>query len=404
MIAAGNYDYSDGCGKFYSPECYWAKMAHVLNSSPELSADAYTSIELCDWIAATLCGITDPKKAKLNERLSAIKQMWSHQRQAFPDDDFMAKIHPALPQLIHNMSSIMAGADSINGYLCDSWAQQIGLTAGIPVAVGNIDSYAGGVGAGIAEGTMILNLGTSACFLSVVPPNLMSSQTIPGVFAMAHDSILPNYIGIETGLSAFGDVFAWFKNLIGYNRSVDESEALLSQLTADAEQIYRSHTVCPIATDHLNGRRAPQPEPSLRGVITGLSLATSAPEIFYSLAEAAAFATRRVIDHLVDNGVPIERLVAIGGISKKSSFVMQMLADVLGREIAVAESSHACSRGSAIHAAVIAGIYHSVAEAADRLKSPIMKTYLPDYTRKDILNARYSMYLETSSFAEQHIY
>jgi L-ribulokinase len=398
LLKHGEHNYAIGSGGCYSPEFYWAKVAHVLNSSPELDADTLIAMELCDWIPALLCGIDNVDNLRINASPAIIKQMWDYERGTFPPDEFMSAIHPSLPRLAGNMPTAKLGCDKIAGTLSDEWAEATGLPTGIPVGIGNIDSYSGGVGGGICDGTVVLNLGTSACFLIAVPPEQLDSKFIPDMFGQGINSILPGYMGLETGLSAFGDVFAWLKNLLGYGRKPEETDRLLAELGNDAAKL-TPRLDRPIATDHLNGRRAPDPNLSLKGIIAGLSLATSAPELYYSLVEATAFAARRVFEHLADHGVTVNRMIAIGGISKKAPFVMQMLADVIGSRIDVSDSSFACSRGSAIHAAVIAGIYPTVKDAVEALKPGTTASYTPNTEYKEIIDARYKRYLECVEFA-----
>ena len=220
----------------------------------------------------------------------------------------------------------------------------------------------------------MLNLGTSACHMALMPSDEMGGRLVEGIFGQVDSSIVPGMVGFEAGLSAFGDVYAWFRNLLCWpleellvqpgapdaqarQRLAEECrDKIMGRLAEEAERL-ELRADMPLATDWLNGRRNPYPAPELTGTLTGLRLSTTAPEIYYAFAEATAFATKAILDHLAANGVAIERLTGIGGISQKSPFVMQLLADVTGREISVIDCKQACAMGSVVYATVIAGCY-----------------------------------------------
>lgn len=126
----------------------------------------------------------------------------------------------------------------------------------------------------------------------------------------------------------------------------------------------------PLATDWLNGRRSPFADSSLTGTLTGLNLSTSASEIYYAFAEATAFATKHILDHMRDNGVRIDRLIGVGGIAQKSPFVMQLLADTTGMRIDVSDCKQAGAMGAVVHAATIAGLYPSSPKRSRRSAPP----------------------------------
>ena len=147
--------------------------------------------------------------------------------------------------------------------------------------------------------------------------------------------------------------------------------------------------------------RKPFADSSLTGTLTGLNLSTSASEIYYAFAEATAFATKHILDHMRDNGVRIDRLIGVGGIAQKSPFVMQLLADTTGMRIDVSDCKQAGAMGAVVHAATIAGLYPSVTEAQQALCAPASRSYVPDVSRQAVLNERYTRYRAVGAFTER---
>lgn len=381
-------------GGHYSAECFWAKVLRVLLHSPELQNEAYTAIELCDWIPAVLTGVDDTTKMKAGLCAAGAKRMWAEEWGGYPPEEFFNGIDSKLVPILRNMPDKMYGCDKAAGRISAEWADKLGLSRDVLIGIGNIDSHSGAVGAGISYGTMAMNLGTSACFMAVTPPN---EQVIDGVFGQVDGSILPGMTGYEVGMSAFGDIFAWLKRILGWssegNRATQDN--ILQRLSEEAENLKISES-SPISTGYLNGRRSPTPDSSLTCTITGLTLGTSPVEIYYALAESAAFGAKAAIDHLINNGVFIERLVAIGGIAFKSPFIMQLMADASMKKIEVLDCKQSCALGAAVNASVVAGLYPDVTTAQKALCPPSAHTYSPSHERHDLLENRYQKYLELS--------
>ncbi|MEG0788590.1 MAG: ribulokinase [Alistipes sp.] len=411
-------NYACQSGNHYSAECGWAKALHLLRNNPSLRQDAYALIELCDWIPAVLTGCTDLQKLRTGRCGAALKLMWSEQWSGYPPTSFFETLDPTLALIVERMNPAAYGCDVAAGNLSAEWANLLGVSSEVAVCVGNVDSYSGAVGAGIEQGTLVLNLGTSACYMALMTPADMHGQIIDGIFGQVENSILPGMIGFEAGLSAFGDVYAWFKRLLSWpidallmtSMQVDDTtkrqlatelkDKMMESLTLAAAQL-PLRTDAPLATDYFNGRRSPAPCNVLTASLDGLTLNTSAPEIYYALAEATAFATKAIFDHLVRHGVSIDKLIGIGGISQKSPFVMQLLADVMEMPLHVSDCSHSCALGAVIHAARVAGVYPSVVDAQHALCPPVARVYKPDPSKASLFRTRYERYLQTGAFAEQ---
>ena len=252
----------------------------------------------------------------------------------------------------------------------------------------------------VKAGALLRIIGTSTCDIMVVPEEKIAKKLIPGICGQVDGSVIPGYVGLEAGQSAFGDVYAWFKNVLAWPLSLIADEELkldienkiIAQLSVEASNIPVSEDDI-IATDWLNGRRSPDVDMSLKGSITGLTLGSSAPMIFKSLVEATAFGSKAIVDRLLENDIEINEVIALGGVAKKSPFVMQTLADVLNLPIKVASSVETCALGSAMYAAVVSGEYDSLELAQQAMGQGMEREYHPDPTKVAVYEKNYKKYL-----------
>ena len=417
LIAKQPVNYSLHTGNFYSAENYWCKVLHTLRHSPELQKEAYSAIEICDYIPALLTGCTDASKVKFGHCCAASKLMWAEEWGGYPPAEFFKQLDPVLIPILEHLPNDNYSCEKSIGTLTAEWAEKLGLKEGVIIGAGNVDSHSGGVGGGITYGTMVMNLGTSACFMSVMPKEEMGNTIVEGIFGQVDGSILSNMVGFESGLSSFGDDFAWFKNLmswpvkaiVGKDTSIDETtkqrlieaaeDNILREAAKEAEKLNITIDT-PLATDWFNGRRAPYTNNTLTAAVTGLNLSTTAAEIYYAIAEATAFATKSCIDHNAKYGVITNKLIGIGGIAQKSPFVVQLLSDAVNMPIEVSDCKQAGTLGSVIHATVAAGLYPSVAEAQKVLCKPASQRYQPDPQRHALLERRYERYKALGMFTE----
>lgn len=417
LCASGEVNYARRSGNHYSSECFWSKVLHLLRGSGRLQRDAWAVVELCDWIPAVLTGCREMENLRSGLCVAGSKEMWAREWGGYPPEEFFARLDPVLLPILRHLPAETYGCDTTAGRLSPEWAAKLGLSGDVVVGVGNIDCHSGAVGAGICHGTVVLNLGTSACYMAVMPPEKMGGRMIEGIFGQVDGSILPGMVGFEAGLSAFGDVYAWLKRLLCWplreillktdpgneqlrRVAAQTEDRVLTELAEAAAQL-PLRPDAPLATDYLNGRRSPYPCNQLTGSVVGLNLSSTAPEIYYAFAEATVFATKAILDHLSGNGVDIERLVGIGGISQKSPFVMQLLADVTGMEIEVSDCGHSCALGAVVHAATVAGLYPSVGAAQQALCPPNSRVFRPDPAKAGVLALRYERYRALGTFTEQ---
>jgi len=260
-------------------------------------------------------------------------------------------------------------------------------------------------------------MGTSTCDIMVSSKGTIGSKTVKGICGQVDGSVIPGMIGLEAGQSAFGDVLAWFKDVLswpidnlvmtspllsdsqkeGLQKEIDSN--FIKKLSEQAEKIPLSESI-PIALDWVNGRRTPDADQELKSAMTNLSLGTKAPHIFKALINAICFGSKKIVDRFENEGVKINSVIGIGGVARKSPFIMQTLANVLSRPIKVAASDQAPALGAAIYAAVAAGIYPNVLEGAKKMGSDFEAEYFPEETTLSEYRKLMASYSELGTFIE----
>lgn len=399
-LAAGwSVDYTKYEGGIYSSEWVWAKVLHVLRQDPEIRSAAWSWIEHCDWMPAILTGNTKPEEVVRSRCAAGHKAMWHEEFEGLPSEEFLNTLDPALGSLRKHLYRDTFPADHRVGYLTREWADRLGLAGKIAVGAGAFDAHIGAVGGGIKPYSLVRVMGTSTCDMLVAPYADMKGKLVRGICGQVDGSIVPGLIGLEAGQSAFGDVYAWFKNLMSWPlQFVSDpeerdriSDSILNRLTEEAVKLPDDDSI-PVATDWFNGRRTPDADQTVKATISGLTLGTDAGMIFKSLVEATAFGSRAIAERFRDEGVPIRDVIAIGGVAKKSPFVMQVLADVMNTDIRVASADQACALGAAMFAATVAGLYDSVEQAMEVMSQGFDATYHPDPVRASGYNIKYKKY------------
>lgn len=394
-------DYTSFSGGNYSLEWFWAKALHLLRRDPAIREEAYGIIELCDWLPALLTGSQKPEEVRRSRCAAGHKCLWAEQWGGYPSHDFLEKLDPQLALIGDRLPADTFTNDTAAGQISQEWAFALGLPEDLIVSVGVVDAHSAAIGAGIKPGTMVKILGTSTCDIVVVPVHVMGDRLIPGISGQVHGSVLPEMIGVEAGQSAFGDVYAWYKKLLGWvlDQFEDDPERrracmdrIIVALSEEAAEIPYDHSGL-VSLDWLNGRRNPDPAPDKKGVISGLTLATTAPEIFKSLVEATAFGSKAIFEHYKQHGLQIEEIVSVGGISQKSAFVMQILTDVLGVPVKVANTEQAGALGAAMCAAAAAELFPSLAIAQEKMRCQVSREYFPDEERHHYYNRLFREYL-----------
>ncbi|MDE5691380.1 MAG: ribulokinase, partial [Alistipes sp.] len=319
-------DYTRYSGGTYSCEWVWAKMLHCLRNDPSLREKSYSWVEHCDWICALLAGDTTPETIARSRCVAGHKAMWHERWGGLPPFGFLKAVDPLLGIFEGHLYRQTATGDACIGRLCEEWASRLGLRPGIAIGMGAIDCHVGAVGAGIEPGTLVKVMGTSTCDIGVGTYEEAGDKAIRGICGQVDGSVLPGYVGFEAGQAAFGDIYAWYRRLLAWPlREIAQSdpaleERILARLTEEAERLPLTPDD-PVALDWHNGRRTPDADPRARGTLDGLTLATSAPALYKALVEATAFGSRAINERMLEEGVPIAEIRAIGGIARKSPYV-----------------------------------------------------------------------------------
>lgn len=404
-------------GGIYSSEWFWAKLLHVIREDAGVLRAAYSWVEHCDWIPGLLTGNTHPKTLKRSRCAAGHKAMWHEAFGGLPPEEFLAALDPLLSGLRDRLYRETYTCDVAAGRLCPEWAQRLGLSTDVIVGTGAFDAHLGAVGAGIEPYYVSKVMGTSTCDMLVVPAEEAGDRLVKGICGQVDGSVIPGMLGLEAGQSAFGDIYAWFRQVLAWplttilaeTAQVDESTRdklieevsgkLITRLGEAAARIPAEESGI-VALDWMNGRRTPDANQNLKGVLAGLTLGSDAPRIFRALVEATAFGSRAINDRFIEEGVRIDGVIALGGVAKKSPFVMQIVADVLNMPIRVARSEQACALGSAMAAAVAAGVYPSLTEARRNMGSGIETEYRPIPENVQVYNRLYEKYKQLGKFIE----
>ena len=413
----GGTDFTKFEGGIYSSEWFWAKLLHVIREDEKVREAAFSWVEHCDWIPALLTGMTNPLAIKRSRCAAGHKAMWHEDFNGLPDEDFLIKLDPLLEGLRERLFSETYTADVPVGNLSEEWAEKLGLPTSVIVGAGTFDAHAGAVGGEIEAYTLSKVMGTSTCDMLVAPIEEAGDKLVQGICGQVDGSIVPGMLGLEAGQSAFGDIYAWFKKLLMWpslelvqnSSSIDEdtksnlieeiSDGIIAKLSEVAAKIPIGESGI-VALDWMNGRRTPDANQALKGAILGLNLGSDAPLIFKALVEATCFGSKKIVDRFIDEGIPIHNVVALGGVAKKSPFVMQVMADVLNMPIKVAKSEQTPALGAAMLAAVASGIYPNVEIAKNAMGSGFDAEYHPIPENVKKYTPLYEKYSAFGNFVE----
>ncbi len=381
-------EYLAKCGGTYSSEWFFSKILHCLRVDPKVYDAAYTWVEHADWIPAVLTGTDHPDQIKRCRCAAGHKAMFSDDWGGYPDKKFLKKLDPKLADLRDTLGDTTYTVADKAGDLTEEWAKKLGLPAGIPVAVGAFDAHLGGVGSGIKPGTLVKIIGTSTCDM-VVAKNTEKLPDVPGICGIVDGSILPGFFGLEAGQSAVGDIFLWYVNYVKPDR-LDHVE-----LTKQAEKLKPGQSGL-LALDWNNGNRTILVDQRLTGLLLGQTLHTTPAEIFRALVEATAFGALTIINRFEEYGVKIKQVVNCGGISEKNAMIMQIYADITGREMKISRSAQTCALGAAICGAVVAGKkaggYANFGQAQKAMAGLKTKTFKPIKANVKVYQEIYKLY------------
>lgn len=416
----GGTDYTKFEGGIYSSEWFWAKVLHVIREDEKVRKAAFSWVEHCDWIPALITGTTVPLTMKRSRCAAGHKAMWHEEFGGLPPEEFLVKIDPLLAGLRERLFTETFTCDVNIGNLTPEWAKRLGLNENVVVGAGAFDAHLGAIGGEIKPYYLSKVMGTSTCDMIIAPMDEVGDKLVNGICGQVDGSIVPGMLGLEAGQSGFGDIYAWFKKvlmwpvesllaesaLVGEStraKLIDEiSDKIIPKLTAEAEKIPIGESGI-LALDWMNGRRTPDANQVLKGAILGLNLGSDAPRIFRALVESTAFGAKKIVDRFISEGIPIEGIIALGGVAKKSPFIMQVVADVINKPILVARSEQACALGSAMAAAVVGGVYTNVLEAQKYMGGGYETEFHPNPENAEKYKALYEDYSRYGEVIEKEI-
>ncbi len=400
-------------GGSYSPEWFWSKALHISRKNKKVASACFTWVEHCDWMPFLLIGAQRASDIKRSACAAGHKALWAKAHGGYPPAAFFNSIDPMLETYAATLNQEVFPADQCVGKLSKEWANSLGLSEDVLIGVGALDAHMGAVGGQIEPYYLSKEMGTSTCDMLVLPKN-DSSKVVNGICGQVEDSIIPGFLGLEAGQSAFGDVYTWFKNLISWplnhmEEVLDQEELALANSLKEKivqnilPELSKKAAAMPfneeseIAVDWFNGRRTPYVNMALKAAITNISLASNAPRLFRAVVEATCFGSKKIVRHFNDSGVQIKGIVALGGIAKKSPFVLQMLADILQLPIRTHRSEQTCAAGAAMFAATVAGIYPGIEHVMNAMGEGFDHTYYPNPKLYALYDARYKKFLDLGS-------
>jgi len=411
----GGVDYTKYMGGVYSSEWFWAKLLHTIRKNSAVANAAYTGVEHCDWITAVMTGTTSPDKIKRSRCAAGHKLMWHAEWGGYPPRSFFDKLDPRLSDIRDSLGTETWTTEVVAGNLTAEWAAKLNLSESVIVCVGAYDAHIGAVGGDASPGTLVKSIGTSTCDVIIGPkPGIGEKEClIGGICGQVDGSVIADWIGYEAGQSAYGDYYAWFRNVLMWpihnliasdpnakNIDIDKIEKnILRTLEEAAEKILPSESAV-LALDWVNGRRTPFANQNLRAAFTGITLGTDAPAVMRALLESTAFGARAIIECFENGGLKIEKIMAIGGVARKSKLGMQILADVTNRDIHVTAGDQSCAIGGAVFAATAAGLYPDIFTAQKALSAGTERIHKPDPDKVAVYNKLYEKFRKLGKFIE----
>jgi len=336
------------CGGVYSSEWGFAKLLHWLRHNPDKRARFATALEHCDMVAATLSGAGEPSRVSRSVCAMGHKWLWSEQLGGLPSEEFLTQVDPLLAGVRAKLGGGYRTSNHVAGQLTAEWAERLGLAPGIPIPVGAFDAHWDAIGAGVTEGAVVNVIGTSTCMIAISK----NADCVPGVCGVVPGSVHPEFVGVEAGLSAVGDIF----------------EAIASRANSSAQALslraagHRAGQTGLLRMTWDNGDRTVLVNPSLGGVTLGWNLSHTAEDELFAAIEGTAMHTQIIMERMREHGVPIERVIHGGGIPQKNDLLNQVYANVLNMPVLVPERS-ITSLGSAIFAFLAAGTFATIEEA-----------------------------------------
>ncbi|CAN5333124.1 ribulokinase [soil metagenome] len=410
-------NYLQFVGGIYSSEWFWAKLLHILREDEAVRGACYSWVEHCDWIPFLLTGGKDIHQMKRSVCAAGHKALWAADFGGLPPDSFFTSLDPLLEGFTSRLFKDTFTSDKSAGTLGQEWATRLGLSTDVIIGVGAFDAHMGAVGGQIEPYHLSKVMGTSTCDMLVAPQKDIEGKLVKGICGQVPGSVIPGMCGLEAGQSAFGDTYAWFKNVLSWPlNTLLSTSALISTEVAEKLKIEIVDKIIPeltkralllpisendeLAIDWLNGRRTPDADQMLKGALIGLSLGTDAPALFKAWVEATCFGAKAIVDRFNQEGIPVKGLIGLGGVARKSPYIMQVMADVMNMPIRIHRSEQTCALGAAMFAATVAGIHPSVEVAMNAMGQGFDAEYEPNPVLVPLYAKRYQKYKTLGLFAE----
>lgn len=364
------------CGGVYSHEWGFAKLLHWLRHNPGSRAQFATALENCDMVAATLCGVRNPRAVRRSVCAMGHKWLWNPRWGGLPPQEFLSKLDPLLDGVREKLDGEYLTSDKLAGHLAPEWAEKMHLRAGIPIPVGAFDAHWDALGAGCKEGDVVNVVGTSTCIIAMQS----AARLVPGVCGVVPGSVHPAYTGVEAGLSATGDIFEAIARRAGMP---------VSQLSRGLEN-YRAGQTGLLRLSWDNGDRTVLVNAELGGVTLGWNLLHTAQDELHAAIEGTALHTRIILERMEEYGVPVQRVINAGGVPQNNPALNQIYADVFGKPVLVPDGVPT-SLGSGIFALLAAGAFSSIEEAQAKVCLPF-RTFAPQPAAHATFNKLYQLY------------
>ena len=410
-------NYLQFVGGIYSSEWFWAKLLHVLREDEAVRNACHSWVEHCDWIPYLLTGGKDASQLRRGVCSAGHKALWAKSFNGLPPDEFFSSLDPLLKGFTKILFNDTYTSDQAAGKISTEWAQRLGLPSDVLIGVGAFDCHMGAVGGQIEPYYLSKVMGTSTCDMMVAPVDEMEGKLVKGICGQVDGSIIPGMIGLEAGQSAFGDTYAWFKNLLSWptqhllqasslitpevagKLKIEISDKIISELSKEAAKLPLDEND-ELAVDWLNGRRTPDADQLLKGAITGLSLGSDAPRLFKAWVEATCFGAKAIVDRFNDEGVPVKGLIGLGGVARKSPYIMRVMANVMNMHIKIHKSEQTCALGAAMFAATVCGVHSNVSEAMNAMGQGFDLHYTPDPSVVELYQRRYEKFKKFGNAVE----
>jgi L-ribulokinase len=411
-------NYLQYVGGIYSSEWFWSKLLHVLRADEKVRNAAYSFVEHCDWIPFLLTGGNDVASIKRGVCSAGHKALFAREFGGLPPNEFFKSLDPLLDGFTSRLFNKAHTSSESAGNLSKEWAERLGLSTDVVIGVGAFDAHMGAVGGQIEPYYVSKVMGTSTCDILVAPEEDINDILVKGICGQVPGSVIPGMMGMEAGQSAFGDAYAWFRNLLMWplkqmlsqssvidadksKQLIEESESkLIAELSKYAAQLEVNEDD-ELAIDWFNGRRTPDANQMLEGGFYGLSLSTNAPRMFKAVVEATCFGAKAIVDRFIEEKIPVKGLIGMGGVAKKSPFIMQMMADIMQMPIRIHRSEQTCAAGAAMFAATAAGLYNKVEDAMQAMGRGFETTFYPDESKAKIYQKRYERYKKFGNAIEE---